>query len=161
MPCDACKFITRPIMNFHTALRSLFCPTFYVFPTRTRRILFSRDVAPPRVHLASEFGSRLIIALSAVIYAIIMHTCGTRRHASSSDKIQLRSVTRIVPVPRNVSRDAANARWKGMDGWQSTTNRLESRESIESSAPSVIIHPRPLLPRGFELTDELFPIDRN
>lgn len=120
-----------------------------------------RRRAPPRVHLASEFGSRLIIALSAVIYAIIMHTCGTRRHASSSDKIQLRSVTRIVPVPRNVSRDTANARWKGMDGWQSTTNRLESRESIESSAPSVIIHPRPLLPRGFELTDELFPIDRN
>lgn len=67
-----------------------------------------------------------------------MQTCA--RHASSSDKIQLRSVTRIVPVPRNVSRDTT--------GWmearlQSNHRHLEPRES------------------RFELTDELFPIDRS
>lgn len=67
-----------------------------------------------------------------------MQTCA--RHASSSDKIQLRSVTRIVPVPRNVSRDTT--------GWmearlQSNHRHLEPRES------------------RLELTDELFPIDRS
>lgn len=71
-----------------------------------------------------------------------MQTCA--RHASSSDKIQLRSVTRIVPAPRNVSRDTTGWMEAAVDGrLQSNHRHLEPRES------------------RLELTDELFPIDRS
>lgn len=54
-----------------------------------------------------------------------MQTCA--RHASSSDKIQLRSVTRIVPAPRNVSRDTT--------GWMEAAIAVESPPSRAEGEP--------------------------
>lgn len=86
---------------------------------------------------------RLIIALSR---PLIICTYMRAWHASSRDKIQLRSVTR-----NDTSRDTRGNKRGGRSNQQLSES---SRESIESRRLS---RPSPLL----ELSDELFPIDRN
>lgn len=131
MPSDACKFITRPIMNS---------------PAHKLSAPISPDVFP-RDRCSSRATTNRVCNPANYLMPIIIYAYTRVWHASSRDKIQLRSVTRIVPRNDTSHEREQNGRRERRTGRTIESPSLGIIEGVDRIEAVIALIPPPRIKR--------------